>query len=327
MKRAMVLVIAVLGVGLLAFACGDDASESAGGDTDTDTDSSTEDPCEGVVCDDIPEDECQGDSLLQYSGEAMCVDGECIYSYVVTDCDEGCAELDGHDECWTLCTDVECPADYSACEDLYELAHHSFECNEGTGECDDTITSEYCYCAEDVCYEPPPCPESCTLQEDCTAGTWYPAGDHDCELQPDMGCCELGPFLGTLAGQIDSAGVTVYVIVSTDLSIWVAITWSATGGNVNNVALSEVRVLLDDTEFWAGESADFDVTSAEFDGIVQEDTQVSVAYEYQNTTQEGFHEHCNELLTFEIDATYNEGTALDTMTYSGDSVLVVCLSE
>jgi hypothetical protein len=132
---------------------------------------------------------------------------------------------------------------------------------------------------------------------------------------------------GTLHAEVLGAGVNVYMIVSTDLSIGVSMRYWATDGNVENVTLDNVRILFGDTEFWTGTTEDFDITGAEFDGVVMDNTQVYIDYQYQNTVQEGFHEHCNEQLSFEIDVSYGAGTALDTMFYSGDSVTVTCINE
>ena len=103
----------------------------------------------------------------------------------------------------------------------------------------------------------------------------------------------------------------------------------ATDGNCNNVTIDAVRIYLgEETEpFWEGETADFNYVDAPFDGIVMDNTAEDVSYEYANTVQEGFDDHCNELFTGEVDISYNEGETLDTQSWSGDSVMVICLNE
>jgi hypothetical protein len=148
--------------------------------------------------------------------------------------------------------------------------------------------------------------------------------DTDADTDTDTGS-EV-TYDGTLEGNVQSAGVTVATVISTDLSIGFGVNWNAVGGNVNNVTITEVRVFVEDTlyETYAGE--DFDIT-VPWDQVVMEGIPTYASYSYQNTVQEGYHEHCNELLDFEIDTTYNEGAAIDTLIYGGESDYIQCTDE
>jgi hypothetical protein len=108
-----------------------------------------------------------------------------------------------------------------------------------------------------------------------------------------------------------------------------SINWIASGGHVNNVTITEIRVYLaeGDELFATYLTEDLMITGAEFDGIVMDGTQVYVSYVYESPTQEGYQDHCNELIEFEIDATYNQGAVLETLTYGGDSDWVNCVNE
>jgi hypothetical protein len=71
---------------------------------DSDIDSSL---CEDVICDDIPDDACEDGQLLDYTGEANCIEGDCIYDYIATDCEyeQGCYN---ETECWNPCSELDC---------------------------------------------------------------------------------------------------------------------------------------------------------------------------------------------------------------------------
>jgi len=136
-------------------------------------------------------------------------------------------------------------------------------------------------------------------------------------------------YEGTLSGQIQGSGITVYDIVSEDLSISFSIRYLASDGNCNNVTVDAVRIYLgEETDpFWEGETVDFDIVGAEFDGIVMQNIQTYVDYAYESSVQEGFNLHCNEQFTTEVDVSYNEGETLDTLSFGGESVTILCLTE
>jgi serine-aspartate repeat-containing protein C/D/E len=68
-----------------------DIDADADTDTDTDSGSDTEDPCEGVVCDDPPDDYCtDADYLTVYEVPGTCDDGLCGYDTHQAYCSYGC---------------------------------------------------------------------------------------------------------------------------------------------------------------------------------------------------------------------------------------------
>lgn len=136
---------------------------------------------------------------------------------------------------------------------------------------------------------------------------------------------------GTLQAQVQGVGVSVYDIVAEDLTISASLRYIASEGNCNNINLDAVRIYLaDDTDpdpFWEGATEDFDVVTAEFDGVVMDNTDEYVDYVYQSGVQEGFNDHCNELFEAELEVSYNQGTVIDDLTWSGGSVQVICITE
>jgi hypothetical protein len=153
--------------------------------------------------------------------------------------------------------------------------------------------------------------------------------DSDTDTDTDTDSDTEVTYDGTLTAQVMGMGVTAYIIVSSDLSITVGMRYICTDGNCNNIAIDAVRIYIgEDTEpFWEGETSDFNYVDAPFDGIAMENIPEDVSYEYANTVQEGFDDHCNELFTGEVDVSYNLGETLDTLTWSGDSVMVICINE
>lgn len=123
---------------LLIIGCGEDASgfnidepdgsvdtdADTNSDTDTDTDTDADsDSCEDIICDDVPTDECiEGGFLISYTGEAMCIDDECHYSYEIIECNWGCMVTDEGEACTPYpCDGYSCdspPAGY--CEETTE---------------------------------------------------------------------------------------------------------------------------------------------------------------------------------------------------------------
>lgn len=67
------------------------------------------DPCVGVTCNTPPDDRCDGNTIVRYSGAGACLNGDCVYSAFTADCGEGgftCVDA----ECFDLCAGVTCDA-------------------------------------------------------------------------------------------------------------------------------------------------------------------------------------------------------------------------
>jgi hypothetical protein len=83
----------ILSIMILVFTACDDGfiiveDNDASSSNNTDT---YADQCEDVLCDDPPDNECTEDGdILQYTGEATCIEGVCHYSYIIEECDWGC---------------------------------------------------------------------------------------------------------------------------------------------------------------------------------------------------------------------------------------------
>ena len=122
---------------------------------------------------------------------------------------------------------------------------------------------------------------------------------------------------GVLNAEIMGASVQVWTQFSTDLDIGWSIRLWATDGNVNNIEVDEVRVLLDDEVFLTIPKEDILLSGMDFDGIVQTNTEKTISYQFQKTTQEGFQDHCAEVVEYEIDLTFNDGETLDGLLYGG----------
>ncbi|MFO8071873.1 MAG: hypothetical protein R6V85_08360 [Polyangia bacterium] len=135
---------------------------------------------------------------------------------------------------------------------------------------------------------------------------------------------------GTLNAEIKSASVEVKTQLSSDLSIGWEVRWWATGGDVEKVRIEEARIYLgEETDaFWTSPNpSSIVISGANFDGIVAENEEQFVTYQYMNSQREGFHEHCGETVTLEVDAVYNsDSTPLDTLVYPGGDK-VVCQEE
>lgn len=173
---------------LLLIACSEDPDFY--GDTDSDTDTDSEVDCETIDCDDPPNAECTEDgNLIQYTGESTCIEGECYYTQITTECIAGCTSIPGEDdECTNPCEGVicndppepTCASDYSlqyyeeigAChvwpngETYCSYASNEIEdCKLGcvqennVGHCEAGDTDSYhpdCYCSGDELWCPPP---------------------------------------------------------------------------------------------------------------------------------------------------------------------------
>ncbi len=203
------------------------------------------DPCEGVVCEEPPNDQCFGP-------DGTCVDGECVYEQYPTgtECDDGdaCTATDSCDndgrcagapvvcpEKGPECVDEATSRTYSAgtCDPetgdcLYEPSDTpcEFGCDEASGLClGDPCAGVVCdqppgvcflaagFCENGACIYPPlaqgsPCDDGdpCTLDDECD-------GEGQCVGTPDPACLpadEVGPDpgAGDEAPAPDDGGLT-----------------------------------------------------------------------------------------------------------------------
>ena len=155
--------------------------------------------------------------------------------------------------------------------------------------------------------------------------------DTDADTDTDTDTDADADYDGVLEGLIMSAGVSVKVQFATDLEISWQVRWRALEGDVNNVTIQQARIFLegdDTTPFWTSPTGEIQVTGANFDGTVDENTEQYVEYRYTNSLQEGFQEHCDEVFVLELDTTYNEGEELETLSFGGTgSDKVICQEE
>jgi hypothetical protein len=131
-----------------------------------------DDPCTDVVCDSPPDDECEDtDTLNAYDPEGYCVDGDCYYNFVPTDCPFGCVSQAGDDVCEAdPCDGVVCddPPNDECTDSVHLLVY------EDTGSCDGGLCSYIA--AENLC------PHGCDTKP----------GDDDCVPAGD---CYIGDFV------------------------------------------------------------------------------------------------------------------------------------
>lgn len=124
MRIVMIMLVAFLicacdeSVGYLPdYDSGTNSDSDSDSDTDSDTDSDSDtDACDGVSCQDPPDDECQTDGTLHdYNQEAdgLCIDGECVYEYTTVICEWGTCAY-GDDSlayCTSPCDEMVCTCD------------------------------------------------------------------------------------------------------------------------------------------------------------------------------------------------------------------------
>jgi subtilisin-like proprotein convertase family protein len=187
-----------------------DSDSDSDTDTDTDTDSDVDTECDGVVCDQVPDDKCESDtSVWVYPEEGYCEGGDCFYDPVSTPCESPPGDycVSGT-EIFIYSTDGICDYDAGACE--YDG---------GVADCDD---GEFCTgiesCSLGVCeHSGNPCPDdglACTTQcddevNDCNilqAG--YCIIDETCrshgEQDPGNLCQECDTAASTSAWTVDT---------------------------------------------------------------------------------------------------------------------------
>ena len=84
---------------LLVIACSGTGEQPNIFDSDTETEDDI-DECDYITCNNPPDDYCTEDgNLIEYTGEATCIDGDCNYSYEVIECEWGCMIDEEGDEC------------------------------------------------------------------------------------------------------------------------------------------------------------------------------------------------------------------------------------
>jgi hypothetical protein len=117
----------------------------------------------------IPYDFCNGDILIEYTGEITAIRDSCEFSFVQKECTgaSGCIEQDEDDVCGDLCEGVVCNNPTSECTLYGELKIHD---TEELGECidDPSIWDGYDYKKGDCYYlaeEYIVCPNGCEEDE------------------------------------------------------------------------------------------------------------------------------------------------------------------
>lgn len=180
-------------------------------------------PCLGVVCDEAPRDDCDGEIALRYGDEGVCDPQtlDCIYEPEEVDCAaSGAVCSRGQCVVPDLCEGVTCdepPADFCETGQLTSYARAG-RCVEG--DCEYTATTGPCpdgtFCVDGECVEPDPCdgvlcnrppPPVCsddlTLVQFRSPGTCtdgfcvYEPAETDCEslgrICDDGACFDAGP--------------------------------------------------------------------------------------------------------------------------------------
>ena len=112
-----------------------------------------EDPCEGVVCDEVPASTCDEGVLTSYALPGVCERGTCEYRTSERVCaDEGLQCLDG--ACVPLCTGVTCdevPA--PTCEGDILLTSTAGTCDDLTGDCTYPVDVTDCAASGQICLD------------------------------------------------------------------------------------------------------------------------------------------------------------------------------
>ncbi len=174
---------------------GDDGGDSSVDDgSDTVADDGGVDPCDGVVCNTPPDDQCmQGSILRQYQQTGTCNGGDCEYPYSDHPCQYGCENAQCL-SCTPQWTDVsECNCTPTACAGCTGSKHQQDGCgNERDLACDLQPTGcsgvccgSSCCQSSQVCYQGACCSPNCSGKEcgdDGCGGTCSPGCDAN-------GCC------------------------------------------------------------------------------------------------------------------------------------------
>jgi len=177
-----------------------DTDTDADSDTDTETESGTgPDECDGVVCDDPPEDDCLAGDLVEYDEDGVCVEGECEYSYLLTPCPYGCTG----GSCDPQCTAGDCcdPATQEYRPDDFQCGTApvaaEFECTSTACGADARTIRQYQFCSgagadcdlTNLQWEPAWTVDDCGTDQICvTDGATY-ASCQNCPAGCVLGYC------------------------------------------------------------------------------------------------------------------------------------------
>ena len=163
-----------------------------------------DDPCVGVVCDEIPDDACDGDNLHTYQGNGVCNSdsgtAECVYTPSTTLCPNGCGdatcyECNGPEDCSS--TSPYCDGD----DRVYATAvcsEHTCSSQEQRETCAYGCDSGSCVqpCAGFTCNNPPAafCADEATLTTYGETGTCVvdASNQPSCEYQTQDEPCGTG---------------------------------------------------------------------------------------------------------------------------------------
>lgn len=131
------------------------------------------DPCVGIVCDDVPADGCDGDALVEYSGDGVCSGGDCVY---FTESFVDCAEFGQvceADMCVDPCAGLACddPPDAVCVGDVAEIPAALGSCDAGV--CSYEVADVDCSALGQACI-------AGRCEDDCT--------NIDCEERTGAGC-------------------------------------------------------------------------------------------------------------------------------------------
>lgn len=163
------------------------------------------DPCEDIICDNPPQDECiEGPALKTWTSPGVCMDGECSYGYETVECEHSCKDGECLEED-NPCAGVECedpPPNECETEDEIKLWYYSGTCVDGKCEYSyDIFSCEYgckdgnCLekkdpCEGIVCNDPPP--DGCDGEQ---IRNWSETGtcvDGECKYDHDSTYCKFG---------------------------------------------------------------------------------------------------------------------------------------
>lgn len=172
----------------------DDTDTNGDTDTDTNTDTNTDtdtNACEDVICDDPPTNECIPlGQLKEYTGNGVCVEGECHYTHNLIECEHGCTiEVIEADHCADPCDNIICDdPPPSECKAWYPIEEYYilFVTYKPEGTCSEGVCSypkDANLCPDDNACIPDPEPYCMTLKK--------PAGWMD-ECQEEAHCSPSG---------------------------------------------------------------------------------------------------------------------------------------
>jgi len=119
------------------------------------------DPCDGIVCDDPPEDTCDENGARVFHEDGVCEDGACTYAPALVICPTGEVCTDGVCAAPDPCADIVCddpPEDFCD-DDGLQVTHDDGVCAAGT--CTYAPVAQTCpaddVCENGTCVTPDPC--------------------------------------------------------------------------------------------------------------------------------------------------------------------------